>query len=921
MRITACFSAEYAEARGKFREAAVAAGAALVTHRNPAKTSTGVELSTEVAWLGPDRPARLLIVMSGTHGVEGFCGSGVQVALLKSGLAVDRPPDMALMLIHAISPSGFAEIRRVTDDNIDLNRNFVDHSQPYPANPGYEELRDALCPEDWTADGRKVADAALAAYQQAHGFMAFQAAISAGQYVDPKGLFFGGHAPAWSNLTFRNIVNIRARGIPHVAFMDLHSGLGPSGVGEIINNHVAGHPGYQRVKDWFGDEATSESEGSSVSVELRGTSNFALDEALTPEVVTAIALEFGTIPPLELLEALRAENWLYRRGDPASKQGREIKAQLRAAFYGDTDAWKKMVWERADDVFRRTIAGLATLEVRKKGRAAVISGTPRNLANLQRPVDEFMRLHEQPKETQKTLLDSIVRRNAGTVFGREHGFGSITSVDDYRRQVPIRNWAEMIPYVDAVIDGRVDTLTQEEPYFFQRTTGTTGKPKMIPFTRRCQATSSLTHKIWIYKHLLDNPNLLQGKIMAILNAGVDGYTDRRVPFGSVSGNIFFRMPKEIRRAYSHPYDIYHVMDVQARRYSLLRFAVEQDCSFVFTGNPSSMLGIFEFGERHADKLIRDIHDGVLANEFAIPDPLRAYALNALFPNPKRARALSRAFEQTGRLRPMDYWPDLQALGCWIGGSMGHFAHLLREWCGDDFKYRDVGYMASEGVFSVPLTMDNPDGYLALHAIFFEFVPEREFGRPDARALLAHELEPGQNYHVVITTTGGLYRYAMNDVIRVSQMRNGTPLLRFLYKGGNVQNIQGEMVTVDHVMSAMSALSAEFGVKFQHFQLIAELDDRRYALHVELNSPIPPPALQKLLPSFERELGNVNENYAMFRADKLIGAPKLHIMRRGWFDRLSHEHMARTGRDSQFKPAVLGSKAEHPEMVEVSVGLE
>src|SRR5262245_50379291 len=162
---------------------------------------------------------------------------------------------------------------------------------------------------------------------------------------------------------------------------------------------------------------------------------------------------------------------------------------------------------------------------------------------------------------------------------------------------------------------------------------------------------------------------------------------------------------------------------------------------------------------------------------------------------------------------------------------------------------------------------------------------------------------------------------MNYVIRVSEMRNGTPLLRFLYKGSNVQNIQGEMITVDHVMSAMSALSTEFGVRFQHFQLIAELTDRRYALHVEPSSLMPGPALQKLLPSFERELGRVNENYAMFRADRLINPPKLHVMRKGWFDRLSHEHMARTGRDSQFKPAVLASKVEHPEMVEVSIDLD
>ncbi len=550
---------------------------------------------------------------------------------------------------------------------------------------------------------------------------------------------------------------------------------------------------------------------------------------------------------------------------------------------------------------------------------AVLSASEKT--SLQRAVGLFMRQYDAAQETQQTLIKDILRRNAGTVFGKEHGFGKIRTIEDYQRQVPIRDWAEIIPYVDAVVEGHRDTLTKEAPFFYQRTTGTTGKPKMIPFTRRCQAASVLTHRMWIYKNLLDNPNLLKGRVMAILNAGVDGYTGRREPYGSVSGNIYFRMPPIIRRAYSHPYDVFHIADVEARRYTLLRFAVEQNCTFAFTGNPSSLLAIFEFADRHGGTLIRDIHDGTLAAEFDVPDHLRAFALNELRPNPRRARVLAKARDRGGRLRPVDYWPELQALGCWIGGSMGHFSHMLREWCGESFHFRDVGYMASEGVFSIPLSNDNPDGVLALHSAFFEFVPERAFGRADAPALLAHEIEPGRNYHVIITTTGGLYRYAMNDVIRVSGTQAGSPMIRFLYKGGNVQNLQGEMVTVDHVTCTMSALTAEFGIRFHHFQVVAELNDRRYVLHIEPADEISRPVLQQLLPSFERELGKVNENYAMFRADRLIGSPCLRVMSRGWFDRLSQDHMARSGRDSQFKPSVLVSAVEHPEMVETSIELD
>ena len=532
----------------------------------------------------------------------------------------------------------------------------------------------------------------------------------------------------------------------------------------------------------------------------------------------------------------------------------------------------------------------------------------------------FMHHYRTVGETQHNLLASILRRNADTAFGQEHGFGQIRTIRDYQQQVPIREWRDFSPYVDAVIDGRRDTLTKEPPFFYHRTTGTTGQPKMIPFTRRCLEASKLTHRMWGYKMLLDNPALLKGKVMAILNAGIDGYTSRREAYGAVSGNIYFRLPSIIRRAYCHPYDIYHIENIEARRYTLLRFAAEQSCTLACTGNPSSLLALFEFGDRHSETLIQDIHDGTLAGKFEVPDPIRMLALNSFSPNPRRARMLAEARSRVGRLQPADYWPELQVVACWISGSMGHFAPLLREWCGENFRFRDPGYMASEGVFSIPIQNDSSDGILAIHSIFFEFVPEQEFGRTGAPALLAHELEPGRNYHVVVTTTGGLYRYAMRDVIRVTDMQAGSPSIRFLYKDGHVQNMQGEMMTVDHVMNTMSAVTTELGVKFQHFQIMAELSNRRYVLHIEPTGELPPRVLDRVLSNFERELKKNNENYAQFRADELIAAPGLRIMSKGWFDHISRDHIARSGRDSQFKPSVLVGSVEHPEMVETAIEL-
>ena len=320
----------------------------------------------------------------------------------------------------------------------------------------------------------------------------------------------------------------------------------------------------------------------------------------------------------------------------------------------------------------------------------------------------------------------------------------------------------------------------------------------------------------------------------------------------------------------------------------------------------------------SELLIKDIHDGTLSARFDVPMHVRTTAINDLTPNPDRARALAKAKEQNGALRPVDYWPQLKMIACWLGGSMGHFAPSLREWCGEDFQFRDIGYMASEGIFSIPLANGTPDSALALHSVFFEFIPEADFGHASAPVLLAHELEAGQNYHVVLTTTGGLYRYAINDIIRVTEVNAGAPSIRFLYKGNNVQNIQGEMVSIDHVVAAMSATSTALGVTLRHFQVVADQASRRYVVQVEPANPVPRPAMHALLSGFEQELGKQNLNYEYFRAHEHLAPPRLRLMQTGWFARIVADQNGQGYRAAQFKPIVLAGTAQYAEMVETEI---
>ncbi|HUL10434.1 MAG TPA: M14 family metallopeptidase [Candidatus Acidoferrum sp.] len=372
MSIAASFSRSYAEARAKFRAAAQAAGAALSTFRNPAAgpgepicESSGLPpfpsdeaLSTDIAWIGPRTATRLVYAQSGTHGVEGFCGSGIQVGWLEKGLHRDVPRDTALLLTHAINPYGFAWQRRVTEDNVDLNRNFVTHGGDYPRNAGYEALQHAICPLEWTAESIGAADRILLGYMQEHGAMALQAAITSGQYSHAQGVFYGGRSETWSNRTLIELLRAHAGGVRHVAFIDLHTGLGPYGVGEIMNNHAAGDAAFERVAQWFDREATSTEAGSSSSAPVSGDTTLGVRRALPGAEITGITLEYGTVPVKDALDAVRADNWLHAHGDLRARPARDIKAQIRAAFYPEGDDWKEMVFERSVDVLRRTLAGL-----------------------------------------------------------------------------------------------------------------------------------------------------------------------------------------------------------------------------------------------------------------------------------------------------------------------------------------------------------------------------------------------------------------------------------------------------------------------------------------------------------------------------------------------------------------------------------
>ena len=354
------FSQRYAEARQKFLQACADAGLAVESHVHPLRGRDGEELAMDVARLGAADAANLLILSSACHGAEGFCGSGIQVERLRDPAWLERckRDDLAVLFIHALNPHGFSWLRRVTEDNVDLNRNFLDYSQPLPDNPDYRAIAHLLLPR--RQPPTLLSTLGLVGYSLRHGRMALQGAISRGQSDDPTGMFYAGNAPTWSRLTLERVLQQHGRQCRRIAWIDIHTGLGPRGIGERIYKGRQTPEDIARCRRWWGERVTNSAEGNSVSAKLNGTIDNVVPLTCPQAEYNGLTLEYGTLPGLQVLNAMRGDHWLHRNPQVAPARQQRIKQQLRDAFYVDADDWKAQVLEQAREVLDQALDGLAT---------------------------------------------------------------------------------------------------------------------------------------------------------------------------------------------------------------------------------------------------------------------------------------------------------------------------------------------------------------------------------------------------------------------------------------------------------------------------------------------------------------------------------------------------------------------------------
>lgn len=524
-----------------------------------------------------------------------------------------------------------------------------------------------------------------------------------------------------------------------------------------------------------------------------------------------------------------------------------------------------------------------------------------------RDLAAFAEATKRPTDVQRALLFEILRREQSAAFGRDHRFADIRTLADFRRHLPITRYEYFEPYIERVKQGEFEAMFhRQKVLMFALTSGTTSARKFIPVTERFLRDHRRVWTAWGLHVFMSHPGLFRRAKLTFVSDDEEFRTPCGIPCGSISGLSARMQHWLVRGSYVLPPETAKIHDVHAKYYLAWRLGVQRDIGMWVSPNPSTHINLARFGERHADGIIRDVHDGTLSAEYAFPEPVVRRIAPLLKPNPARARELAAIAQRTGTLRPKDVWPTLELIGCWMGGSMAAYLRSFPTYFGDAVP-RDIGLIASEARMTVTKDDNTPSGILEITSNYYEFVPADEIDSPQPTVLEAHELVEGRDYYILLTTKCGLYRYNIFDVVRCVGWHERTPMLMFLHKGSGISNLTGEKITEFQASSAVAHALAELNHRLKTYSLapVWQQDEPYYGLFVEASDAVSNDFGRRLADAVDRHLKQANIEYATKRESERLGPVRVHLLQNGAWDEWDRHRLSTAkGTAEQYKHPCL-----------------
>lgn len=512
----------------------------------------------------------------------------------------------------------------------------------------------------------------------------------------------------------------------------------------------------------------------------------------------------------------------------------------------------------------------------------------------------IVRLTHQPATAQMHVMQRLLYENRDTNFGKKHRFSEIRNYAEFKQNIPVQTYETLRPYIEEQRLSNIKALTAEAPKFYAQTSGTTGEPKYIPITSTTLKMHRDEQSLFSYLQYRACPEAFAGKALGIMSAAVEGHLDSGHEVGSVSGNLYQSMPKIIQSRFVLPPAISSITNYELKYLIMLRLAIaEPNITYAGSPNPSTFLRLLSILNEQRELLTQSLISGKLAEIDSLDESLKRQLEQKFKSNSTRAAYIRSLPELTFA----NVWPNLKLLTTWTGGSCGIALTALREKLPAKTQVMELGYQSTEFRGSIALDAEINAGLPPLNHHFFEFVEQSRWDDNAPDFLSLDQLAQDKIYYIFVTNASGLYRYFMNDLVKVSGFFNATPLLSFVQKGKGVTNLTGEKLYEAQVISAVQATCAQYNLVSSFYILVANENTMAYQLFLEPNNftQIDSSTFSSLL---DEKLGEFNIEYQAKSGSGRLAPLSTIWLKHGTAEAYKMSCINSGQREGQFKPTVL-----------------
>ena len=516
------------------------------------------------------------------------------------------------------------------------------------------------------------------------------------------------------------------------------------------------------------------------------------------------------------------------------------------------------------------------------------------------------------KKSQEVTLRRILEYAKDCEWGKAHNFEKILaakSADElfklWQENVKPQDYEDLREYVERHKKGEENILFPGKPMMYATTSGTTKEPKWIPITDEYynNAYSKMT-KLWLHSFQMHRPKVFENVCTSIVGKAIEGEAPDGTVYGSVSGVTRRDCPEFIKGLYAEDNAVFAISDYKARYYTIMRTGIEKDVHLLVTANPSTIVEMQNNVNEFFDEYVKDIENGTLSENLNIEPELRKDIEARFSPNPERAKELRELKEKYGTVLPKHYWPNIQVLTTWKCGNTHVYMEKFKNSFPENMLHQEFGYFASE--CRAGLVMNGADDTVLFpHMHYFEFISEEDLGKDNPTFLQLHELEVGKRYCIYVTTFAGLYRYNMNDLVKVTGFYGTIPTIQFIQKVNGIISLTGEKLHERQFIEAVQQTEKEMNLYTKFFVGFADVDKSNYQLYYEFaDKSVDQAKAEEFTNVVDAKLKEINIEYEAKRASFRVKDPETHILQEESFETYKARCIAQGSRDGQFKLNLL-----------------